>query len=309
MNRNDVDWRGYWAALPTPFQRDGDIGWHQLDMVVERFLDTGVHGLLANGSTGEWHSLSYDERVSTAARIISVVDDRVPVLVGCSSMCPRTSADLARQAQDDGASGVMLSPPPYLRPADDETEAFFRLVAADSELPMMIYNIPRRTGTSLSDPLLLKLASIPSVVALKNSTNDDAFFTTLGHVVGCLRVFGGNLMSDRGLDAMQTIGGDGYIGGWELLGRELPAYFEAVWSGDMKTARHLGRRERDLDEQLWNEGKQPRFGRSFQSQLKASLNLIGIPAGAPRFPLLLLDDPEKLAQLARVLAGFGLMVR
>ncbi|WP_154771168.1 dihydrodipicolinate synthase family protein [Nakamurella alba] len=309
MNRNDVQWRGYWAAVPTPFDRDGEIDWPALDVVVEKFLDSGVHGLLANGSTGEWHSQTDAERVATSARIVEVTAGRVPVIVGCSSMDQEVATALAVQAKVDGADGIMLSPPPYLRPGDDEIEILFRHVASAAGLPAMVYNIPRRTGTDLSAALMVRLADIPEVVALKNSTTDDLFFGVLPELVDKVRVFGPNLLGARGVEAMRSVGGDGFIGGWELLGRTLPDFFESVWAGDLDRAAELGARERALDLQLWDEAKRPRFGRSFQSQLKASLNLIGYPAGYPRKPLLPLDDETKLAELAAVLDEFGLLVK
>ncbi len=307
MNRNDVGWQGYWAAVPTPFDAAGEIVWDSVAPVVESFLSSQVHGILVNGSSGEWHAQSDAEREEVARRVVDVVGGRVPVVVGCTALRPATTFALAGAARAAGADGVMVSVQPYVRPSADEAVEFFRATGHHARLPVMVYNIPRRVGVDLDDGTLLRVAALPEVVALKNSTTDDAFFRTLEALVGELRVFGGNLLGERGVEAMRTVGGDGFIGGWELLGPTLPRFFQAVWAGDYAAAALLGAQERALDLELWDAAKRPRFGRSFQSQLKAALNLIGVPAGLPRPPLLPLDDEAALAGLRRVLSEFHLV--
>jgi dihydrodipicolinate synthase/N-acetylneuraminate lyase len=300
------EWRGYWAASPTPFGADGGIEFDGLGETIRYFLAQGVHGLLVNGSSGEWFSQSLAERRAVAEAAVRAVGGSVPVVIGCTALRPGEVTELAEHAQGTGADGILVSPPPYLRLSQDDIVAFFEFVAAATDLPVMVYNIPRRSGTVIEAATAGRLADVKGVVALKNSAPDADFFPTLELVADKILVFGGNLFSPRGIGEIASGRGSGYIGGWELLGRKLPGVFEAAWRGDLAEAQRLAAEERALDVQLWDERKNPKFGRSFNAQLKAALGLLGVPAGLPRPPLLPLDDATALQGLAEVLGGAGL---
>lgn len=308
MDRNTVNWRGYWAASPTPFTEAGEIDEPTMRALIEYYLDQGVHGLLINGSTGEWFSQSPAERDRVAEIAVSQVASRVPVVVGCTEFTAEGVIRLALGAETAGASGVMMTPPPYVRPTQAEIMAFYSDISAGTELPMMIYNIPRRAAIEIETKTLKKLAEITNVVALKNSAKDPEFFDALDAVGETLRVFGGNLLSDVGVDRLALGQGDGYIGGWQLLGNKLPELFEAVWRDDLDSARKLAAQEKSLDVLLWDDTNAPKFGASFQAQMKAALLLMGIDAGYPRRPLLALTDPKELEGLAAVLTSAGISV-
>jgi len=308
VDRNTVNWRGYWAASPTPFTEAGEIDEPTMRALIEYYLDQGVHGLLINGSTGEWFSQSPVERGRVTEIAVSQVAGRVPVVVGCTEFTAERVIRLASGAETAGASGVMMTPPPYVRPTQAEIMAFYNDISAGIELPMMLYNIPRRVGIDIETKTLKKLAEIPNVVALKNSVKDPEFFDALDAVGETLRVFGGNLLSNVGIDRLALGQGDGYIGGWQLLGNKLPELFEAVWRDDLDSAREFAAEEKSLDLQLWNDANAPKFGASFQAQMKAALRLMGIEAGYPRRPLLPLTDPQELEGLAAVLTSAGISV-
>jgi dihydrodipicolinate synthase/N-acetylneuraminate lyase len=300
------EWKGYWAASPTPFGADGGIETEWLRETIRYFLSQGVHGLLINGSSGEWFSQSIAERQAVAKAAVRAVGESVPVVIGCTAMQPREVTELADHAQSIGADGILVSPPPYLRLSQDDIVAFFEFITDATAMPVMVYNIPRRSGTAIDAATAGRLADIKGVVALKNSAPDSDFFPTLELVAEKILVFGGNLFSPSGLSEIATGRGSGYIGGWELLGSKLPGVFEAAWRGDLKAAQRLAAEERTLDAQLWDQRKNPKFGRSFNAQLKAALKLLGVPAGVPRRPLLPLDDEAAVRTLAEVLGSAGI---
>ena len=300
------EWKGYWAASPTPFGADGGIETGCLDETIRYFLSQGVHGLLINGSSGEWFSQSIAERRAVAETAVRAVGKSVPAVIGCTALQPHEVTELAEHAQRIGADGILVSPPPYLRLSQDDIVAFFEFITAATPMPVMVYNIPRRSGTVIEASTAGRLADVRGVVALKNSAPDEDFFPTLELVADKILVFGGNLFSPRGIGEIAARRGSGYVGGWELLGRKLPGVFEAAWRGDIAEAERLAAQERALDAQLWDERKNPKFGRSFNAQLKAALGLLGVPAGLPRLPLLPLDDEAALRDLGEVLAGAGI---
>ncbi|HEY7146864.1 MAG TPA: dihydrodipicolinate synthase family protein [Streptosporangiaceae bacterium] len=299
-------WKGYWAASPTPFNAGGGIENEWLEQTIGYFLAEGVHGLLINGSSGEWFSQSPAERRAVAEAAVRAAGQAVPVVIGCTALQAREVTELAEHAHRAGADGIMVSPPPYLRLSQDDIVAFFEFVTGATPLPVMVYNIPRRSGTVIDAATALRLADLNGVAALKNSAPDAEFFPALELVAEKILVFGANLFSPRGVSEIAAGRGSGYIGGWELLGRKLPRVFEAAWRGDLETAQRLAAQERALDLRLWDERKNPKFGRSFNAQLKAALRLLGVPAGVPRRPLLPLDDESAVRALADVLAGAGI---
>ena len=106
MDRNDVSWQGYWPACPTPFAADGSFDEDSLRALLDYYLGVGVHGVLINGTTGEWFSQTPDERRLVAETALQAVAGRVPVVIGCTSYTADEVASFARHAIDAGASGV-----------------------------------------------------------------------------------------------------------------------------------------------------------------------------------------------------------
>jgi 4-hydroxy-tetrahydrodipicolinate synthase len=275
--------------------------------LLDRYLDDRVHGVVVNGSSGEWFSQTREERLRVTEIAADQIAARATLIIGCSSLTSADAVAIAEHASECGADGVMFTAPPYMRPSNDEIVEYFRAVSEQVDLPVMVYNIPRRVGVEIDLDTATRLAALDRVVAFKDEVPFDTFAERLPVLVQESRIFGTHFMSPEGMSMLEQVGGDGYIGGWEVLGDRLPAFFEALWRGDHAEARRIGDRERAVDAALWDPGRNPRFGRSFQSQLKAALNLIGLPAGYPRPPLLPLADDE-LLRLRAVLETFDLPV-
>ena len=107
-----INWRGYWVASPTPFTRNGQIDYDKMHALLELYISQGVHGLVVNGSTGEWCSQSIEERKELALKAVEQVGKRIPTVIGVSSYTPGEVLDLANHASLVGADGVMITPPP-----------------------------------------------------------------------------------------------------------------------------------------------------------------------------------------------------
>jgi 4-hydroxy-tetrahydrodipicolinate synthase len=308
MNRNDVNWRGYWPASPTPFTRGGDLdegAWRQL---LRQYLSQGMHGILVNGSTGEWFAQTDAERRRVAEIATEEVGGRMTVVIGCTNYTAKQVVELARHARHVGADGALSTPPPYVHPNPDELVAFYRTICDQADIPIMIYNWPRGVAVEITTDVVLRLAELANVVAIKNSTPNQALFLeTLSAVVDRLRVFG-NFFTASGIMTMTNIGGDGFIGGGALLGAENPEFFECYWRGDLSRARQIAARENELTLRLTHPDYSGRYG-SPQAWLKAAMNMLGQPGGYPRPPLLPVEDPARLAAIRAVLESLGLEVR
>jgi 1-pyrroline-4-hydroxy-2-carboxylate deaminase len=306
MDRNTVDWRGYWPAAPTPFTPDGAFDERAMRDLIELYVGAGVHGVLINGSSGEWWAQSADERRRVAEVAVQAADGRIPVVVGCTAFTAGDVVALAGQAAELGASGVLATPPPYAHPTQEEVVAYYRVIDAGIELPLMPYNWPRGTAVEMTLDTLRRLAALEHVVAIKNSTARWSLVVDcIEALAGELRIFA-SLINPRGLAIMRELGGDGYIDGGGVGAPFAVPFFEALWLGRLEEAREHARRYWALTSGLVGPDFSGRFG-SPSSQLKAAMALLGQPGGEVRPPLAPTTDPARIAQIGAVLRGVGLL--
>lgn len=309
MNRDDVQWRGYWPACPTPFAEDGSYDEESHRRLLDWYADEGMHGVFVNGTTGEWFSQSPEERRRVAETAIDQVGGRMTVLIGCTSLTAKEAAELGRHALAAGADGIGSTPPPYAKTYADETVQYFQDISDDVDGPVMVYNWPHGTSVDIGPDLAERLVEIPQVVGIKDSTpNFEQFSETARRVIDRARVFG-PFMSEAGLDLLLEIGGDGFIGGGSLWGARDAAFWEAVWQGDVETAREHARRTDELFPKLWLPGGWGGHFGAYQSQLKALMRMLGQPGGTVRPPRLPVTDEASLARMREILAETGLLTQ
>jgi 4-hydroxy-tetrahydrodipicolinate synthase len=303
MDRHSVDWRGYLPAITTPFDRAGELDEPALGRLVEWLVAQGMHGLVLAGTSGEWFSLTLEEKgrlFRTAARHAA---GRVPLVAGCTAFTPRDVIDAACVAHDAGMHGILVTPPPYVVPNDAEIVAFYSAISDASPLPICVYNWPPGTNVDMSLSVLERVAALDKVVAIKNSTSNltrfcESFFA-LKHLV---RIFG--VVTDEiGLSLVQHHGLDGMMGAGGVLGRDHPGVFEAVWRGDLPAARHLLAGERRTIREWFKPDLTGRFG-SAQAILKEALNAQGLPGGHVRAPILPVG-PEGARAIRETLRELG----
>ena len=307
MDRNDVDWRGYWAAVPTPFHEDGSLALNLLRELLELYIGEGLHGVLVNGTTGEWFAQSADERRLVAATAIEAVGGRIPIVIGCTDYTAEKVAALARDAVAAGASGFACTPPPYAKPLEPEIVAWYEDISRAVDAPLMIYNWPHGTSVEIGTALADRLVDIDTVVAFKDSTpNAEQFFASARTVIDRVRTFG-PYMTPGGLEHLKTDGGDGTIGGGCLYGRPDPGFWEAHWRGDDAAALAHAVRNEQLFPKLWRPGGWAGQHGHYASELKALMAMIGQPGGTVRRPRLPITDTAALAEMRAILESEGLV--
>lgn len=307
MNREDVEWKGYWAAVTTPFTESGALDLLAFRDVLRLHRHQGVNGVLVNGTSGEWFSQTDAERRQLAEVALDELSGVIPVVIGCTSLNAVHTSSLASHALAAGADGVMATPPPYIVPTEEEIVAFYDTISDSVAVPLMVYNWPPGTNVDMSPATIRRLARIEHVVAVKDSTSDKAKLAeTTAAVAGEIRVFG-DFINDFGITVMRQHGGDGYIGGGALLGSLLPEFFAAVESGDVARAHEIAQINVKLNAQLVNEDWTGCYG-PLQSQVKAAMNLMGQPGGFTRPPRLPITDHGKLSSLSAALESVGLTI-
>jgi dihydrodipicolinate synthase/N-acetylneuraminate lyase len=307
MTTDRVDWRGYWAACPTPFHEDGSFAPELMRELIGFYLDQGVHGLLVNGTTGEWFSQPAAMRREVAETALAAVDGRVPVVVGCTDYTAESVIEYARHAMDAGAAGFAASAPPYAKPLRDEIVAWYEDIAAGIDAPLMIYNWPHGTYVDIDTELALRLIEIDTVAALKDSTpNAQQFYETSRAAADRVAVFG-PYMTNEGHRQLQAHGGAGTIGGGSLYGRPDAQFWEDHWNGDGDAAAAHAARNEAFFPKVWMPGGWRGVHGHYASELKALMAILGQPGGTVRRPRLPITDPAVLAQLREIVMAEPLL--
>jgi 4-hydroxy-tetrahydrodipicolinate synthase len=282
---------GVHAALVSPLDADGRLNEDALAALTVDLLDQGVHGVVVNGSTGEFPALTSDERRRAVETVQEVVAGRGVLTVHAGAMTTREAVQHAEHAAEHGAECVLLVTPYYEQLAEREIEAFFRAVAGVG-LPIMIYNNPAGTGQSMRAEFIARLAEIHQVKYLKDTTGDAR------------RLFEIRQLCDEALEILNgqdSLALLGFLGGlrgtvWGAA-NATPEQCVLLWrltveSMDIAAARHLWDAFFPVNRFFEIEG--------YVAAVKAGTRLRGIDVGAPRLPILPLAK-DRLAELERLL--------
>jgi len=292
MDRSSVDWRGYIPAITTPFTRDRQLDEHGLQQLLEWLAAEGMHGIVVAGTTGEWFSLSDAERRTVLSVTGRQLRGKLTLIAGCNAFGADRVVEYAEMARESGFDGILVTPPPYIVPNEEEIFAFYRHVSQHARLPICVYNWPPGTNVDMSCELLERLADLDGIVAVKNSTGRlDRFIQSFFALKDRLRVFGFP-MDELGATLLRTHGGDGTMGAGAVLGRDHPDFYNHLWRGDVAAALRCGARDRVLMKEWFTEKLVGRFA-SAQAILKEALNAQGLPGGYPRPPILELTDEAR----------------
>lgn len=206
-----IGWRGVFPAVTTQLRADLSIDLEDTQRVVDDLIRDGVTGIIALGTVGENNSLLYDEKVSVLSAIVEVVAGRVPVLTGVSEYDTRRAVRYSQAAEKVGADGLMLLPPMVYVPHSHELVAYFRGVASNTALPIMLYNNPPAYRTVIDKAVLAELVDVPNIVCIKESAPDTRRFTDFRND------FGDRFMLFAGLDDVALeglyLGAQGWVSG------------------------------------------------------------------------------------------------
>lgn len=283
---------GLFPAMVTPLSADGSrIDQPALRDLVDRLVGEGVDGLLVCGGTGEFASLTDDERRQAAEVVCDQAADRIPVIVHTGACATSIAQDFSRHAAQAGAAAVLLTVP-YFEPIDEtEAAAYYRAVAESVDLPLIAYNQPGCTSLHQSTEFLLRLADeIPSLRYVKDSSGDLAQLHDLIGADDTLRVFSG---IDSLFGPALMLGGRSAItGSLNFLGPIFVRMLAAARSGDLGTVARLWDAMYPVATILERS--------SYNSAVKAGCAAIGYPAGPTRHPALPLGT-EREAALAAAL--------
>lgn len=284
------------TAMVSPFSADGSLDLDGAQALATHLVDELAHdGLVVNGTTGESATKSDDEDLAVLRAVLEAVGDRATVVAGVGTNDTRHSVEAARAAARAGAHGVMAVTPYYNRPPQEGLLRHFVAIADATDLPMITYDIPKRTGTAIELSTLQRLAEHPRIVANKDAKG-DLEFAQWGMATTGLAWYSGDDVLNLPLLSVGAAGMISVVG--HLVGDRLKAMAEAMAAGDVALAAEI------------NRGLLPVYTGCFRTQgvilTKAALDMQGLPAGPVRLPLV--DaTPEQRAVLRADLAAGGVV--
>jgi 1-pyrroline-4-hydroxy-2-carboxylate deaminase len=235
-----VNWKGVYPAVTTQLHANLAVDVAGTQRVVDTLIHDGVDGLIALGTVGENNSLEPDEKVAVLRGIVEAVAGRVPVIAGVSEYDARRAVRFAKAAEHAGANGLMLLPPMVYVPTPAELATYFKSVACETRLPIMLYNNPPAYRTNIDASVLGDLVDVDNIVALKESAPDPRRFTDLRNEFGeRFILFAG--LDDVALEAL-FLGAQGWVSGLtNAFPRESVAMVAALARGDHARARDIYR--------------------------------------------------------------------
>lgn len=289
----DTSFQGCFTALVTPFTSSGSLDFAAVDRLVARQLDAGISGLVVLGTTGESPTIAPHERVSLIQHIVEAVRGAVPILVGTGSNSTAVAIERAQQAELLGADGLLVASPHYNKPTQTGLIGHFTAIADAVELPLMLYNVPGRTGINIATETVVALAQHPRIVAIKEASgNLDQIMTILGRVPSRFHVLSGD---DAMTWPLMSLGGHGVVSVVSnLLPGPMQACVASALEGSPAQALHLHERLLPMMKAC--------FLQTNPLPIKTALAACGLIEEIFRPPLCPMDEPFRSQLLAAVAA-------
>ncbi|HUG84086.1 MAG TPA: 4-hydroxy-tetrahydrodipicolinate synthase [Euzebya sp.] len=286
------------TAMATPFDADGGLDLPASQALAAHLVDHGSGGLVIAGTTGESPTITTEETLRLFTAVVEAVGDRAMVVAGTGKNDTAATIRLTMQAQAPGVDGIMLVSPYYNLPGQRGLDRHFRAVAAATDLPVMLYNIPSRTACEITPQTLLGLAEdVDNIRGVKDAVGDMVKASWLAaRAPDTFGIYSGD---DKNCLPLLAVGGAGLVSvAAHLVGDELAQLIE-IFPTDPVAARTIHHRLLPIFEALFLEPS--------PAPLKAAMALLGLPSGALRLPMVPIDT-DTLTTLREAMADVGLPV-
>ena len=277
------------TAMVTPFTQSGDLDLEEASRLARWLVENGNDGLVVAGTTGESPTLTHDEQVALIEAVVSAVD--VPVVAGTGSNDTSAAIELTKRAEEVGAAGILSVTPYYNRPSQNGLINHFTRIATATELPVMLYDIPVRSGRKIETKTLLELAhGVENIVALKDAAgNPSETASFLASAPNNFEIYSGDDSLNLALLAIGAVGVIGVATHW--TGLEHQNLIDALLNGDIKLAQTInGALQDSFDYESSLDAPNP-------VPTKVMMNLLGFNVGVGRPPMDVV--PDGLHELAK----------
>ena len=244
---------GAGVALVTPFKEDLSVDYDQLEKFIDFQIDNGTDSIVICGTSGESSTMSHDEQIEVVSECVSHVNGRVPVIAGAGANCTDEALNLAKRSEKAGADGLLVVTPYYNKATQKGLEEYYTTVGNSVDIPIIMYNVPGRTGTNIQPATAVKIAkSVDNIVAIKEASGDIGQVATLAALAdGCLDIYSGN---DDQVVPILALGGKGFISVLSNVApRETHDMVMKFLEGDVKGSLDIQLKYMDVIHNLFSE--------------------------------------------------------
>ena len=244
---------GAGVALVTPFKEDLSVDYDQLEKFIDFQIDNGTDSIIICGTSGEASTMSHDEQIEVVSACVSHVNGRIPVIAGAGANCTDEALNLAKRSEKAGADGLLVVTPYYNKATQKGLEEYYTTVGNSVDIPIIMYNVPGRTGTNIQPATAVKIAkSVDNIVAIKEASGDIGQVATLAALAdGCLDIYSGN---DDQVVPLLALGGKGVISVLSNVApRETHDMVMKFLDGDVKGSLDIQLKYMDVIHNLFSE--------------------------------------------------------
>ncbi len=292
--------KGAGVAIVTPFHEDGSIHYEKFAQLVEEQIAGGTDAIIVCGTTGESSTLTHEEHLELIRFCVETVKGRVPVVAGTGSNCTQTAVYLSQEAEKYGADALLLVTPYYNKATQNGLFAHYKKVADSVKLPIILYNVPSRTGCNIQPQTAVRLCTeVENIVGIKEASGNISQVAKLQSLAdGKVDVYSGN---DDQIVPILSLGGKGVISVLSNVApRQTHDICQKFFDGDVEGSMQEQLRAIDLCDALFCEVN--------PIPVKAALNLMGKEVGPARMPLSEME-PQNVERLKKAMQEYGILAK
>ena len=289
---------GAGTAIATPFYEDGAVNYDSFAKMIEFQVENSIDAIIVCGTTGEASTLSHEEHLSVIKFCVEKVAGRVPVIAGTGSNCTETAIYLSQEAEKYGVDGLLVVTPYYNKATQKGLYEHFKMVADSVKVPIILYNIPGRTGVGMKPETIVSLCNdVENIVGVKEASGNFSHIVELmAQAKGTVDVYSGN---DDQIVPLLSLGGKGVISVLSNVApQETHDICQKFFDGDLQGSLDIQLRAQNLVSALFCEVN--------PIPVKKALNLMGMEFGPMRRPLTEME-PENAARLEKEMRNFGIL--
>ena len=288
---------GAGVAIITPFNEDDTVNYEEFGRIIDDQIANSTDAIIVCGTTGESSTMPDEEHVSVIKYCVDKVAGRVPVIAGTGSNCTREAVNMSKKAEEVGADGLLCVTPYYNKCTQDGLYEYYKAISDAVNIPIIMYNVPSRTGTTIQPETAVRIAKeVKNVVAIKEASGNISAVAKLASLAnGCIDIYSGN--DDQVLPIL-SLGGKGVISVWSHVApKKVHDMVYAFLDGDVETAQKLQLEAIDVIGALFCEVN--------PIPVKTALNLMGKEVGPLRMPMTEMEEAHQEV-LKKAMKDFGI---
>ena len=293
-----IVFKGCGTAIITPFTKDG-VNFEEFKKMIEFQINEGADAIIVCGTTGESSTMTTEEKKETIKFAIDVANRRIPIVAGTGSNCTKSAIEMSKFAESVGADAVLLVTPYYNKTTQDGLIAHYKAIAGAISIPIILYNVPSRTGLNILPKTCFELSKVENIVAIKEASGNISQITEIANLCrNDLAIYSGN--DDQVLPVL-SVGGLGVISVLSnIIPKDVHNMVQYFFDGNVKKATDIQLNTLKLTNALFSEVN--------PIPIKAACNMIGFNSGIPRLPLIEISEKGK-ENLKKEMINYGLKIK